>query len=300
MWSILLLHQVSIYASFRHRNGKVQRASMIQSVELLERSNRDRKTIDHEMISIYRRKSADIPLAVVFTLARDGKSKKWRKKWRKKIAAGGRERDDVLSLYCFSGSASSTPLAAQLAECIGERIISLRTLTEGFVVTRISHDQENHIGNIYRAFFNANECYDRAYIQVGGEGMYTVHAQVQWNQILFCLACNHKGLFCAFDVRRPAPFEAYPSKCKFPLRPLVTEKSQGERREMRKKERRPSQPQLQQRHLPCENGGRYVAVGLTRGYHRVFFSLPVALQGKDGCIVSSWHIVFLVFVLMVM
>ena len=57
---------------FRHRNGKAQRASMIQSVELLEQTNHDRKTIDHEMVGIYRRKSADIPLAVVFTLARDG------------------------------------------------------------------------------------------------------------------------------------------------------------------------------------------------------------------------------------
>ena len=82
--------------------------------------------------------------------------------------------------------------------------------------------------------------------------------------------------------------------------PFVTEKSHGERREMRKKERQLSQPQLQQRHLPCESGGRYAAVSLARGFHRVFFSPPVALQGKDGCIVSSWHIVFLVFVLIVM
>ena len=158
-----------------------------------------------------------------------------RKKWRKKIAAGGRERDDVLSLNCFSGSAISIPLAAQLAEGVGERTISLRTLPKGFVVTRISHDQENHIGNIDIAFFNANECYDRAYIQVGGEGMYTVHAQVQWNQILFCLACNHKGLFCDLDVRRPAPFGAYPSKWKFPLRPLCDRKiSRGTSRNAQK------------------------------------------------------------------
>ena len=61
----------------------------------------------------------------------------------------------MLSLNCFSGSAISVPLAAQLAEGVGERIVALRTLPEGFVVTRISHDKKKHIGNIYRAFFNA-------------------------------------------------------------------------------------------------------------------------------------------------
>ena len=45
---------------------------MIQSVKLLERNNHDLKAIDHEMVSLYRRKCADIPLAVVFTFAWDG------------------------------------------------------------------------------------------------------------------------------------------------------------------------------------------------------------------------------------
>ena len=85
--------------------------------------------------------------------------------------------------------------------------------------------------------------------------------------------------------------------------PLVKDKSQGERREMRKRERRPSQPQLQQRHLPCQKGvvegGRYIAVGLARGFRRVFFSPRVAPQGKDRCIFSSLRIAFLVFLLIV-
>ena len=99
--------------------------------------------------------------------------------WKNMIAAGSRKRDDALSENCFSGSAISAPLAAQLAEGIGAKIIWLQTLLEGFIVTRTSLDQDAHIGVIYRAFFNANECYDRAHIQVGGGGMYTVHAQVQ-------------------------------------------------------------------------------------------------------------------------
>ena len=62
--------------------------------------------------------------------------------------------------------------------------------------------------------------------------------------------------------------------------PFVAEKAQEERREMRERERRPSQPQLQQRHLPREKGvadrGRYIAVGLARGFHQAFRSPPVA------------------------
>ena len=60
---------------FSAQDGNAQRAGMFKAVELLERNNHDRKTIDHEMISNYRRKSDDIPPAVVFTLARDGKRK---------------------------------------------------------------------------------------------------------------------------------------------------------------------------------------------------------------------------------
>ena len=103
------------------------------------------------------------------------------------IAAGGRERDDALSLNCFSGSAISFSLAVQLAEGVEAKIICLRTQLEAFMVTRVSHDQHAHIGDIYRAFFNANECYDRTYIQVGGGLMYTLNALVQCYQILFLL-----------------------------------------------------------------------------------------------------------------
>ena len=145
------------------------------------------------MISVCRRDGADIPLAVVCAFARDGKScylHRTEEEWKKKVAAGGRERDDALSVNCFSGSAISFPLAAQLAEGVGAKIIYLRTLLEGFMVTRISHDQDAHIGNTYRDFFNANECYDRAHIQVGRRHMYTIHAQVRWNQILY-LFCLH-------------------------------------------------------------------------------------------------------------
>ena len=77
--------------------------------------------------------------------------------WKKKIAAGGRQQDDVLSLNLFSGSAISFPLTAQLAEGVGAKIICLRTQLEAFMVTRISHDQDADIGNIYRVFFNVNE-----------------------------------------------------------------------------------------------------------------------------------------------
>ena len=75
MSSIPLPHEVSIDdASFRHRNCRTQGASVIQSVELLERNERDRKTMVHEMVSVCRRESADIPLALVCAFARDGKS----------------------------------------------------------------------------------------------------------------------------------------------------------------------------------------------------------------------------------
>ena len=53
------------------------------------------------------------------------------------------------------------------------------------MVTRVSHDQDAHIGNIYRAFFNANECYNRAHIQVGAGLMYSVNALVRCCQIIF-------------------------------------------------------------------------------------------------------------------
>ena len=240
MPTIALPYQVSIDASFRHRNGRAQGASVIQSVELMERNACDRKTVVHDMISICRRKGTDFPLAVVCAFARDRKScymHGTEEEWQKKIAAGGRERDDALSLNCFSGSAISFPLAAQLAEGVGAKIICLRTLLEGFMVTRVSHDQDSHIGNIYRAFFNANECYDRAHIQVGAGLMYTVSALVRCYQIIFFFAviisfCSVAQLYADTPPSRFVLLFAH-----FPLVTFMAEKSEEERREMRERER---------------------------------------------------------------
>ena len=118
---------------------------MIQSVKLLERNDRDHKTTVIEMVSVCHLKSTDISLAVVYSLARDGKScymHGTEEKWTNKITARGRDRNDPLLLTCFSGSAISFPLAAQLAEGVGAKIVCLRTLLEGFMVTRISHDHD--------------------------------------------------------------------------------------------------------------------------------------------------------------
>ena len=85
---------------------------MIQSVELLDRNDRDHKTMVREMVSFCRGKSANIPLAVVCAFARDGKSYYMHgteEEWKKKIAAGGRERDDVLSLSCFPAPLFRSP-----------------------------------------------------------------------------------------------------------------------------------------------------------------------------------------------
>ena len=112
MLTISLPHQVSIDASFRHRNGRAQGASTIKAVELLERNDRDRKTMVHEMVSVYCCKSADIPLAIVCAFARDGKSCYMRgteEEWKKKIAAGSHERDDALSLSCFPAPLFRSP-----------------------------------------------------------------------------------------------------------------------------------------------------------------------------------------------
>ena len=77
---------------------------MVQPIELSERNDRDRKTMVNEMVSVCRRNGADIPLAAVCAFARGGKSCYMHgkeKEWKKKIAAGGRERGDALSLNCF-------------------------------------------------------------------------------------------------------------------------------------------------------------------------------------------------------
>ena len=95
MPTISLPYQVSTDASFRHRNGRAQGASVIQSVELLDRNDRDHKTVVHDMISVCRRDDADIPFAVVCAFARDGQScytctgrrKSGRRRLRREVAS---------------------------------------------------------------------------------------------------------------------------------------------------------------------------------------------------------------------
>lgn len=79
------------------------------------------------------------------------------------------QKSEALQINCYSSGAIRFPLAAQNAEGIGANIICLRTLLSGFWVTRISHDQDAHIGRIFRTFYNAQECYDRAHIAVRSE-----------------------------------------------------------------------------------------------------------------------------------
>ena len=73
MSTIPLPYQVAIDASFRHRSGRAQSASVIQSVKLFEQNDRDRKVVVHDMISVCRHKGIEIPLAVLCGFARDTK-----------------------------------------------------------------------------------------------------------------------------------------------------------------------------------------------------------------------------------
>ena len=67
---------------------------------------------------------------------------------------------------CGSCGAIRFPLAAQVAEGIGAKVVCMRTLLRGFWVSRISHDQDAHIGKIVLTFFGSQECFDRAHIAV--------------------------------------------------------------------------------------------------------------------------------------
>ena len=104
MSTIPLPYQVAIDASFRRRSSRAQGASVIRSVRLFEQNDRDRKVVVHNMISVCHHKGIEIPLAVLCGFARDGKRCYMRgmeKEWKKKIAAGGRERDDALPIELF-------------------------------------------------------------------------------------------------------------------------------------------------------------------------------------------------------
>ena len=101
--------------------------------------------------------------------ARDGKRcflHGTEKEYRAEIVKGGSAEKAALRLNCYSSSSIKFPLAAQSAEGRGALLICLRTLLYGFWVVRVSHDQDAHIGKLYRRMFGAQECFDRAHIAV--------------------------------------------------------------------------------------------------------------------------------------
>lgn len=141
----------------------------MQSVEELELNDRGRDTSVHDLVSICRRCSATVPLAMHCAFARDGKTcylHGTEKEWRAEIDKGGTAEKAALRLNCFSNGVVRFPLAAQVAEGIGAKLLCLRTLLSGFWVARRSHDQDAHIGKIYRKYFKSRECYDRVHIAV--------------------------------------------------------------------------------------------------------------------------------------
>lgn len=138
-------------------------------MEELELNDRERDTSVHDLVSICRRCSRTVPLAMHCAFARDDKEcylHGTEEQWRAEIKKGGAEEKAALRLNCYSSGAIKLPLAAQVAEGIGATLLCLRTLLGGFWVTRISHDQDAHIGKIYRRYFKSRECYDRAHIAV--------------------------------------------------------------------------------------------------------------------------------------
>ena len=156
-------------AGFRHRSRAAQGASVIQSVELKETNEKGRRTEVHDLVSICRRCSTEVPLALHCSFAREGLPcflHGTEEEWRVELGKGGADRKAALVLNCYSSGAIRFPLAAQVAEGIGAKTICLRTLLEGFWVSRISHDQDAHIGKIYKKFFQSQECFDRAHIAV--------------------------------------------------------------------------------------------------------------------------------------
>lgn len=156
-------------AGFRHRSKAAQGASVIQSVELKELSAKGRRTEVHDLVSVCRRCSGTVPLAMHCAFAREGKRcflHGTEDEWAAEVAAGGERAKAAVRLNCYSSGAIRFPLAAQLAEAIGARLICLRTLLEGFWVSRISHDQDAQIGKLYKIMYWARECLDRSHIAV--------------------------------------------------------------------------------------------------------------------------------------
>lgn len=160
---------MSLDAGFRHRSGRAQGASCIQSVELTAPNMQGRRTVVHDLVSFTRRCTAKVPLSVICAFVRDKKRcpvHGTEEEYQAKLAAGGPGADEVLRLNCYSSGATRLPPAAQVAEGIGANIICLRTQLDGFWVTTISHDQDAHIGHIFRGFFGALECFDGSHIAV--------------------------------------------------------------------------------------------------------------------------------------
>ena len=122
---------MNIDASFRHRNGRAQGASTIQSVQRTSPSEKGRTIDVHDLVSISRRRTPDVPLAVVCAFARDGKRCFFHgteEEWRRKVDHGTpEEKQLMLCGKCYSSATIRFPLAPQLAEAIGAHLICLRS-----------------------------------------------------------------------------------------------------------------------------------------------------------------------------
>lgn len=162
--------QVSLDAGFRHRSRAAQGASVITSVELKELNEKGRRTAVQNLVSRCRRCSEKVHLGLHCAFARDGERfflHGTEKEWKSKVAKGGAEKEEALRLNCYSSGAIRFPLAAQTAEGIGAKISCLIALLERFWVEQISHDQDAHIGSIFKKYYSkCKECFDRAHIAV--------------------------------------------------------------------------------------------------------------------------------------
>ncbi|CAM9433372.1 unnamed protein product [Pylaiella littoralis] len=154
---------VALDASFRHRSRVAQGASVIQSVELKEDNEKGRRTVVHDLVSISQRCSEGVHLGLHCAFARDGERcflHGTEDEWKAEVAKGGEAKKKALRLNCLSSGAIRYPLAAQTAEGAGAKLICLRTLLAGFWVRVICHDQDAHIGSIFRVLYNPQECFD--------------------------------------------------------------------------------------------------------------------------------------------
>ncbi|CAN0002290.1 unnamed protein product [Ascophyllum nodosum] len=161
--------ELAIDASFRHRNGRAQGASIIQSVQRTSPNEKGRTIDVHDLVSISRRCTPTSPsLSSVHLLATGSDAFPW---YGGGVAAKGgprytrgEEADAVRQLLLEWDD--SFPLAPQLAEGIGAHLICLRSQLDGFCGTTVVHDQDSHTGKLFRSYFRSIlECYDRSHIQ---------------------------------------------------------------------------------------------------------------------------------------